>query len=180
LFVCFEINLSVILVWMSGKILPLSLNQARPLAKWFNAFVDEDSGVVENFHVTEEQEKSYIKSAMRDVQKGKLYSFVAVLDGSIVGKIDLKPFTRYIDNHVVEIGFGVLRKYPDLGISLISHAEKVARENNFEEAIYYILSSNVFFISLFEKAGFRQVGRLKNFYKREGWYEDRIILQKNL
>jgi len=158
----------------------MRVTDAAALAKWFNKFVDQDVGVVENFHVNSKQEESYIKDMLAKEKTGEASCRLILLNGRIVGKADLLPLKRYIDKHVAEISFGILMGESEMGITLLAELEKIAIKEGLEQIIYFILSNNEYFIKIFSSLGYKEVGRIKNFYKKESSYFDRVILQKEL
>lgn len=159
---------------------PLDLKHAEPLAEWFNTFVDQDLGVVENFHVTAEGEKKYIKDYLSTLKEKECNSYIISLSGVIVGKTDIRPFSRYIDKHVVELGFGILEEHPEAGKQLLQFIEEPLKKRNLEVVLYFILARNKYFRKLFQSVGFKEVGKIDKFYKTTDGYDDRIILEKVL
>lgn len=164
----------------SYEIKPLSLDHAQELTAWFNLFVDQDLGVVENFHVSIESEKEYISKYLTDIVQDQPLSYV-IFDGSkIIGKSDIRPHSRYIDKHVVELGFGLLEGCSQAGEQLLEFMIKESKRRGFEVALYYILGRNLYFRNIFKNVGFKEVGEISNFYKNNNIYDSRIILEKNL
>ena len=159
---------------------PLELGHADALTDWFNAFVDQDLGVVENFHVTPESEREYIHHYLEDVKEARPMSYIISKGNSIIGKCDIRPLTRYIDKHVVELGFGILGNQNQAGEKLLYFVLEELKKRDYEVVIYFILSRNQYFRTIFMNVGFSEVGVISNFYKLETGYDDRIILEKKL
>lgn len=162
------------------EIQPLSLSHAEGLTKWFNDFVDQDLGVVENFHVTVESETEYISKYLSQIQGSEPMSYVISENDIIVGKCDIRPLTRYIDKHVVELGFGLIDKHSAAGERLLSFVLEELKKRGYEVVIYFILGRNQYFRDIFARRGFKEVGVISNFYKLNEKYDDRIILEKKL
>ena len=162
------------------KIEPLGINHSQVLAKWFNTFVDQDLGVVENFHVSVESEIKYIEDYLRNLQDNIATSYIVSYNGIIVGKTDIRPLSRYIDKHVTELGFGVLKEHPEAGKQLLQFISKIAKKRNFEIILYFILARNHYFRDLFKLTGFKKVGEIQKFYKTDKSYDNRVILEKIL
>lgn len=168
---------------MSNKIYvieTLELKHAQLLADWFNTFVDQDLGVVENFHVTVESEEKYIRDYLANLQNGEASSYVVLCNKIIVGKTDIRPLSRYIDKHVVELGFGVLKEHPEAGKQLLQFVGEEIKKRGFEVALYFILARNHYFRDIFKAVGFKEVGEIIKFYKIKEDYDNRIILEKIL
>lgn len=159
---------------------PLSLAHDQALTKWFNLFVDQDLGVVENFHVSVESEIEYLSKYSSNIVNGKPMSYVILHNGAIVGKSDIRPLIRYIDKHVVELGFGLLDGHTKAGEQLLTFMIEEVKSRSFELVLYFILGRNHYFRNIFTGVGFEEVGKISNFYKRNGTYDDRIILEKKL
>lgn len=157
---------------------PLGIQHAKLLARWFNTFVDQDLGVVENYHVTVKSEQKYIENYLINSKKSASSSFVILDDHVIIGKADISPLLRYIDKHVAEIGYGILKDNSRAGLQLLKYVEETMKKRKFEIALYCILARNKYFRSLFKKAGFKEVGKIVKFYKTKKGYDNRIILEK--
>lgn len=158
----------------------VAVEDAQNMMEWFNTFVEQDLGVVEDTKVTLEQEKSYLKSCVEQLNNNKLLSIVGRFDQKIVGKVDVRRLPRHVDNHVGEVSFGILREYAQEGVNLIDYISLRAKESNYSVLVYYILDCNQLFIDIFEKAGFRKAGVIRNFYKTPKGQFDRVIFDKIL
>ncbi|MBN4054305.1 GNAT family N-acetyltransferase [Nitrospira defluvii] len=159
---------------------PVDTKDTEELVSWFNQLVDEDPGIVENFHVTQEQERHYLSSLLKEIKQREALSLVVIKEGKIVAKVDVKKLKREVDRHIGEVSFGVLRGFGACGGELLRELPKFSGKINCHVLIYYILSSNKFFIDIFKKANYKVCGQIENFYRKDGSYFDRKILVNNL
>jgi ribosomal protein S18 acetylase RimI-like enzyme len=84
---------------------------------------------------------------------------------------------------VAYFGIFLKKKFRDLGIGtcLTRRIMELARERRFEIMQLYVFASNRSAIHVYEKFGFREVGRIRNGVKfLDGAYTDEIIMTANM
>jgi L-amino acid N-acyltransferase YncA len=151
----------------------------KATSEWFNKLVDEKPGIVENFKV-DPKDNPFLEEQVDLVKKGKMITLIMKVEGKVVSKIDVKPLPRNVDKHVGEVSFGALKGYDKESEELVKMAIEKVKSLGLKVLIYYIFDTNKRFISIMEKAGFKKVGKIDNFYKIDNKYIDRIIFQKQI
>lgn len=103
-------------------------------------------------------------------------SFVAEEGGRIVGYLIIYYAAREI--HVMNIA--VRRDRRELGLAswMMSRIMELGRRNSMETCFLEVRESNMPARGLYEKLGFRQIGRRKGYYRESG--EDAIVMELRL
>lgn len=130
--------------------------------------------LIENHYISiNEQEEAITEVGPND------YKRVAVVDGKIVGIINMKQDLRKKFEHIAQFGISVQQDYAGMGIgsSLIKGAIEFAEENPLIEKIMLtVFSNNPGAIRLYERFGFKEETRLTNQVKLKEGYTDLIYM----
>ena len=101
-------------------------------------------------------------------------------DGSVVGNVGVFPIgERFKVRHRASLGIAVVQEYwnTGLGTVLINGAIDLARKAGYEQLELGVFSDNSSAIHLYQKLGFREVGRMPNAFKLpDGSYSDEIMM----
>lgn len=109
--------------------------------------------------------------------------YYAIEDDEIVAWCDIIPKQVVGMNHVGILGFGMLADYRGNGIGselmrkTIEHAKKI---NNIERVELEVNESNRYAFELFKRMGFNIEGKRPKARKRNGVYDDIILMGKNI
>ena len=134
----------------------------------------------EGFPMTVENEAKYIASM--EGSKTKVM-YVAKENGRIVGEASYNSYTRPRLKHRGEFGITVLRSHQGRGIgtALMEKILEFARDVAENEIVSLeVRSDNAAAIHLYEKLGFRKVGRFEGYLKINGELIDCDIMQLRL
>ena len=158
------------------------IRDAEKLLHYFQELVEKDPERVERPEdaksLSVQDEKQWIKSLKQKEEQDEIYTLIAESDGNIVaeGEIERKP--RWIERHVAEIRFGMLPGYEDETIEMLN--KLMNKTKGVEVLIYFHLETQKTGIKIMETLGFREAGRIENYYKKEGDYIDRIYYTKQI
>jgi len=122
-----------------------------------------------------ESERQWFKGAK---EKG-VRSFVARVEGKVVGGAGLEPFTDK-RAHVAELGIYILKSYRNCGLGtiLIKEFIEVAKKSGFEIVQLSAFSTNKRAMHVYRKCGFKKCGKLTRDIKfSDGTYADRIMME---
>lgn len=124
----------------------------------------------EGLPVTIEQEREYIEQ-MRCAEKSVHYG--AWKDGKLVGSASLNGLPRRM-SHYADMALAVEKAYWNQGIGgmLIEKLIEYARQAGIEIIKLEVRSDNASAIHLYEKYGFKRVGRLPAYFKIGTQYID--------
>lgn len=131
----------------------------------------------EGFPMTAENEAKYIASMEGSRTK---VMYVAKENGRIVGEASYNSYTRPRLRHRGEFGISVLRSHQNRGIgsALLAKILDFARDVAENEIVNLeVRSDNAAAIHLYEKFGFRRVGRMEGYLKIDGKLIDCDIMQ---
>lgn len=97
----------------------------------------------------------------------------------IVGQLTLENIEWEAAEHVCQLGIIIQKDYRNLGLGfqLISAAKQVAKSKKKKKIMLTTLSTNLQGIFLYEKCGFKQVGRCFQQYLVNNQYVDEIIME---
>lgn len=100
-------------------------------------------------------------------------SLVAVEEGRIVGFIigSICVQRNASDGHVLTIDVSPQYQRKGLGLKLLREIEKIFIEREVKKCHLEVREDNVKALMLYEKSGFKRIGKLKNYYgKSDGLY----------
>jgi len=135
----------------------------------------------EEFNMTLEEEKNWLKRF--DFSPNSLY-LVAVHNDKIIGTMGIEGNNMLKVKHTASIGISLRKEWQGLGLGrkLMEVAINWAKNNTGLELIWLeVLSPNTHAIKLYEKLGFMEAGRQKDFFKLpQDRYCDNIIMNLKL
>ena len=152
-------------------------------ADWINEFLDERAYLLIRERVTVEEEAKWLVKTLNEIKKGIMVKVIAVdeSNGRIAGVCDVhrkKPLQAH--GHNVSFGLAVRKEYRGRGIGkkLLKEGIKIAREEFKAKNIWIeVVEGNKIAKSLYEKLGFKEVCRLRDYVDYFGEYRDRIIMK---
>lgn len=115
--------------------------------------------------------------------KGRYKIIVAEINSSIIGWASLNQFnSREAYDGVADLSVYINKNYRGQGVGgkLLTHLEKIAKENAFHKLILFTFPFNEVGQGLYKKRGFREVGVFKNHGVLDGQYVDVMAMEKLL
>lgn len=105
-------------------------------------------------------------------------SLIAVEKGNIIGfTIGAIYFERNaLNGHVLTIDVSQQHQREGVGSKLLQELEKILAEKHVKTCHLEVKENNIKALGLYEKAGYKRIGTLKNYYGKA----DGLYLQKNL
>jgi ribosomal protein S18 acetylase RimI-like enzyme len=166
------------------QIRSLRLTDYIGIIKLKNARAKEGGIAVSKKLTNRKKELDNIKKILKRVRKGEAVFIVAEQDGEIIGFCSIEKSEKKSRPHVATLGILVKKEFRNKGIGkkLINHAIKSAIKNIKGLEIIELMthSKNIPAIALYKKVGFKEVARIKKYFKWEGKYYDQIIMQKKM
>lgn len=156
---------------------------AESIVNIWNMIVDEKGYTMGRDKYTVEEEEEYIKKldpreailiaeGIRKREKRKIIVGYCLINIHYK-KSKTTHHVAMVDTYIVK-GFRNQR----IGTRLLNASLHYAKGQKFEKVINFIRASNEFSLKFYEKAGFKEVGRLHNHLKLEDGYEDWVITEK--
>lgn len=152
---------------------------AAGLVEFLNLIGGESNNLLfgaNGFQMTTEAEEIFIENLLESDVSALL---VGKIEDEIVciGSIMTSPRERI--SHQAELSISVKKKYWGLSIGtyLMETMISSAKRNGQTEILHLgVKNDNINAINLYNKMGFHEVGRHKNFFKIEGDYYDEILM----
>jgi ribosomal protein S18 acetylase RimI-like enzyme len=112
--------------------------------------------------------------------KNNVPSFVALVEGQVVGWCDLIQIPRPIFSHVGELGMGVMAPFRGYGIgkALIEQVLQTSQERGYTRIELSVRAGNSVAIELYKKLRFEFEGVKRSHACVEGVYEDVLWMAK--
>ncbi len=161
----------------------LRQSDADDLQNYVNLLSAEDTYVAYSGEkVTLKDEEKFIKTSLENLKKGDAVPMVCEINGRIAAicrasrKMNMKKRSR----HIAIIVISVKKEFRGEGIGkecmkeIIIQAKKIKGVNILKLTAF---ADNKPAISLYEKMGFKIVGRLPKQYLYRGKYQDNVIMQ---
>ena len=146
-----------------------------------NSLVEEGAeiGVCEPY--SREEEADWLAGLLAAVEKGERLSAVAEAGGRVVGHVEVRVGRCY-EGHTGVLGIAVKRGFRELGIGteLMRMAEQLARERGLRLLTLEVFATNSRAIHVYEKMGYRIVGRLPKAIYKDGVYVDKLLMAKEI
>ena len=145
---------------------------------------DESSQLFTGFEsrLTRRQEAEWLKELSRGIKEGDKISVLAEIDGEIAGNGDIARGSYGETRHHGHLGLTVREAYRGLGIGreMVRVLLAEARKQGLRSVDVEFLSRNRATIHVYEKAGFKRVGRIPGKVYRNGRFIDSLIMARRL
>ena len=162
----------------------LEKGDAQGLLTFFRKLVEIDPERVERVSdaekITLEQENNWLDNLIVKEEKGEVIARVGIAGSEIVVEGEIHRLPRWIERHVAEIRFGMIPGNEQITKELLKELLQKAQNDQIEILIYFHLRTQKTGIGIIKELGFEESGVIKDYYKRDGEYIDRIYLVKNL
>ena len=132
--------------------------------------------------LTRRQEAEWLKELSRGIKEGAKISVLAEIDGEIAGNGDITRGSYSETRHHGHLGLTVREPYRGLGIGreMVKAILAEARRHGLKIVDVEFLSTNKATIHVYEKAGFKRVGRIPGKVYRNGRFIDSLIMARSL
>jgi len=162
---------------------PAQLTDAENLRETVKKYLDESTYIPKSsdeFKLSVAEEQSWIRSFN---EKENSLLLVAVSEGCIVGNIDVTGHTRHAMMHTAVIGMGMLSEWRNLGLgtALMQQAINWACNSAILEMLWLeVYTENEAGIALYKNSGFEECGIVKDFFKNDGRYFDKLTMRMSV
>jgi len=146
-----------------------------------NSLVDEKAEIARTEKVSREEEIDWLSKVLSRLEKDETFYLVAEVDGKVVAVSEIGRRSGY-EKHVGVIGIAIRNEFRGLGIGteMMKTLVMQAQEMDLKVLTLTAFASNKRAISVYEKVGFVQTGRVPKKHFKEGKYIDEIIMTKLL
>jgi RimJ/RimL family protein N-acetyltransferase len=149
--------------------------------KLISALVEEGADINMDAKTTRDAEVDWLARHLSAIEKDGKAAVVAEVDGRAIGQTDVTPKSGR-QRHVGVLGIVIRNGYRDIGIGteLMEEAEAQARRLGLKILTLEVFSSNSRARHVYERAGYRIVGRVPKAVLKDGEYVDSIIMTKEI
>ena len=149
--------------------------------EFINSLIDEGSDIAKETKVTRDEEADWLGKRLASVEKGELVDVVAEVDGKMVANAEIGR-RRGNMSHVGDFGVGIRAGYRGIGIGteLMRLLIEQARRIGLKTIVLDVFETNSTAKGLYEKAGFKENGRIPKGVYKSGKYIDLIRMVQEL
>jgi RimJ/RimL family protein N-acetyltransferase len=146
-----------------------------------NSLVEEGADIDLDTEITRNNEIDWMAGHLTAIEKDAKVAIAAEVDGRIIGQVDVRPKIGR-QKHVGTIGITIRDGYRDIGIGteLMKEAETQAKRLNLKVLTLDLFSINRRALHVYEKAGYRVVGRVPKAICKGEEYIDELVMAKEL
>ena len=132
-------------------------------------------------HITRDKEISYLAEAIASILRGAQIHLVVTVDGIFAANSAIVVFKRR-KRHVGELNISVAKAFRDegVGFELLNALIAEARKRRLKLITLSCMEGNDRALHLYEKAGFKQAGRIPNALHFRGRYVGEVMLYRPL
>jgi RimJ/RimL family protein N-acetyltransferase len=149
--------------------------------EFINALVDEKAMIIVNKRCTRDDEAGYLANVLKEVETGKAVYVFAEASGKMMASSSIS-FNSGSESHTCTLGIAISKKYRGKGLGTILMKELIGQARRFGKKLIVLeaFETNPCARRLYEKVGFKEVGKIpkKLFYK--GKYQAAIVMSKEL
>jgi ribosomal protein S18 acetylase RimI-like enzyme len=151
------------------------------LLELINSLVEEKAEVIADEKPSREQEAEWLSGVLLRLEKGQTFFLVAEVDGKVVASSDLHV-GKGSEKRGGAVGIAVKSGFRDLGIGtgVMRAIVKEAQRIGLKVLVLSVFATNKRAISVYEKVGFVQTGRVPKKHFKEGKYIDEVAMAKLL
>jgi len=150
------------------------------LMEYINSLVDEKVEIVLTKKVTREEEAEWLAKRLISIDKGDVIHVVAEVDGEVVAGAEVGK-QRYLMSHVGMLGIGIKSGFRGIGIGTVIMKTLIeeSKKAGLKVLVLDVFDTNNVAKQLYEKMGFKQVGKIPKGICKNGKYIDlvRMVLE---
>jgi len=139
---------------------------------------DPESGVPLSKMPTLEDEARWLADNLVMIETGRQISVAAEVDGKLAGNCQVNRPENIVLEHYGRLGIGIFKEFRNIGIGheILKTALDECRKAGITLIDLEVFANNARAIHLYEKLGFREVGRTPKKINRNGRFEDDILM----
>ncbi|MEM2940408.1 MAG: GNAT family N-acetyltransferase [Thermoproteota archaeon] len=151
------------------------------LLEYINSLAEERLDFVFVRKMTRDEEADWLSKTLAEMEKGNAVDVIAEVDGKIAGNSTVRR-ERLGRSHVGMLGIAIRQGYRDMGIGteMIRVIIEESRRIGLKVLVLHVASTNLRAMSVYEKAGFKEVGKIPEGIYFNNRYMDDVIMFLNL
>lgn len=130
----------------------------------------------EGLPMSEEQERQYLANCLDGTYS---WMYVAEADGVLIGSCSMARSKRARVMHRAELSVAVAKSYWNRGVgtALLARMLEEGRKAGVTVFALEVRADNAAAVHVYEKLGFRTVGRLERFFRINGQYHAALLME---
>jgi len=149
------------------------------MLEFINSLVEEGAEILATEKKTRDEEADWLAQHLSAVETDRKIAIAADVDGRFIGQVEVRPQGGY-SHHVGVLGLAIRDGYRGIGTELMKEAEVQSRRLGLEMLTLDVFATNSRARRLYEKLGYRAVGRVPKAILKDGDYKDSVIMTKDL
>ncbi|PIR59671.1 MAG: hypothetical protein COU68_04300 [Candidatus Pacebacteria bacterium CG10_big_fil_rev_8_21_14_0_10_45_6] len=166
---------------------PLEKDDSLDLFHFINRISKEDTYIrFAGEQITLPEEQAYVDSELALMQQGDLVKLLCFVDDQLAGVVDIHRMIEYRTRkrHVGLLGLLVAKEFRGQGIGKKLLLECIAQAKEQISGLKMIqlecFATNTAALALYEKVGFREVGRVLGALLHKGEYVDEVVMVREM
>ena len=143
--------------------------------EFINSLVDEEADILVNEKTSRDAEADWLGKLLAEIEKGKVINVTAEVEGKVVGNSDVHKGAGK-RSHTGALGIALRHGYRDVGIG--TEMMRVLAEESGKTGLKLlrlsVFDSNLRARHVYEKVGFREVGRIPRAIRKGDSYVDEV------
>ena len=143
--------------------------------EFINSLVDEEADILVSEKTSRDAEADWLGKLLAEIEKGKVINVTAEVDGKVVGNSDVHKGTGK-RSHTGALGIALRHGYHDVGIG--TEMMRVLAQESGKAGLKLlrlsVFDSNLRARHVYEKVGFREVGRIPKAIRKGDSYVDEV------
>lgn len=159
----------------------LRFSDVKQLMNEINSIADEPkNGLLINKKMNLREAKVWLKSVLKEIKKKERVLLAVEINKKIVGECGTNR-EKWKKNHIAMMGIGLLKEARGKGIGTIVIKELIKLTKKRMKGLEFIDLSHFDYNKrarhIYQKIGFKQIGRLPKFSKERDVYSDEIFMR---
>ena len=149
--------------------------------EFINSLIDEGADILMTEKVSREAEADWLGKLLAEVEKGQAMCVVPEIEGKAIGNSDIHR-GKGKRSHTGTLGIALRQECRDVGIGseMMRTLIEEARKSGLEILQLSVFGSNPRARHVYEKLGFREVGRLPKGIRKGDGYVDEVAMALEL
>ena len=149
--------------------------------EFINSLVDEGAEILVEKRTTREAEADWLGKLLADIEKGSAICVAGEVGGKVVANSEVRRGTGK-RSHVGTLGIGIRDGYRDVGIGteMMRVLVQESRRAGLRLLRLTVFNSNLRARHVYEKAGFREVGKMPKAIRQGDRYVDEVCMALEL
>jgi RimJ/RimL family protein N-acetyltransferase len=151
-------------------------DDAKGLMKYINGLIRDKAYIGKQKPVTLQEEVKWLREVLRQVRKAEKIHIIVEMNGKIVGSSEAKPDVMDARRHTAGIAIGLSREAQDKGIGtkLLGTLIEQSKLLGIKILKLTVFGSNERARHVYERLGFKYVGKIPNGINHYGRYCDEL------